>query len=77
MITEVGKKWLEDRFPEAFKALGKGRYEVEEFWLRAFCDEVEKRAKQMALANSHGIPHDPNFTDYSEAFEDLRRELLG
>ena len=48
-----------------------------EFWLRAFCDEVEKRAMRLALANSHGVPHDPNFVDYSDAFDELRRELLG
>lgn len=75
-MTEAGEKWA----LEVRSKIGKWPVYVNEqaeFWLRAFCDEVEQKAKALALANSHGVPHDPNFVDYSEAFDELKRELLG
>ena len=48
-----------------------------EFWISAFVAGVKKRASELATANSHGVPHDPNFVDYSDAFTELANELLG
>lgn len=39
--------------------------------LTTFVRLVREEATQLALANSHGVPHDPNFVDISEAFADI------
>ena len=80
-MTEAGNKWVDEREKlaaderdwEIVHALSR---RSAEFWLRAFCGAVEQRAQALALAHSHGVPHDPNFVDYSEAFDELKREFL-
>ncbi len=68
-MTKAGEKWCEET--------------LEVNWidaqhvLRAFCAAVHERAQKLALANSHGVPHDPNSDDYGEAFIDIKRDLLG
>jgi hypothetical protein len=73
-MTEAGEKWAD---AQRRSGLWKSPAAEADFWLRAFCADVENRAKQLAMGNSHGVPHDPNFVDYSEAFDELHQELLG
>lgn len=73
-MTEAGERWA---FDCANKAWTEGDEppaipEHAEFWLRAFCDEVEKRAKNRAA--ELGVLVD---VVRLEAFHDVRRELLG
>ena len=74
-LTKAGEKWIEDKSEEA-QSLPDYTDDWElraniEFWLRAFVDEVEKRAdKNQEYAPSSAIA-------IGQAFIDITRELLG
>ena len=57
MLTPYGEAWVEERFKEVLK---EGRYSVEEFWIRAFCNALDN------------MPED----DFRERFNNLKRKLL-
>lgn len=75
-VTPEFKKWVEEQESETnsedwwcFPALGPSSAE---FWVRQLFELIEEEAKSLALANSHGVPHDPNFVDYSEAIANIK-----
>lgn len=67
MLTEAGEKW-------ASQVVEIHAYDVERV-LRAFCDEVERRAKRLGGSLS------PFSSDHEQAigevFDEIKRELLG
>lgn len=63
-MTESGKKWLEARENEAARSQGWDK--EAEFWIRAFCEEVERRCEERT-----------NTDDVGYFFDELKRELLG
>ena len=76
-MTEAGKKWIDGLQGEA------SSFDITEaeFWMRAFCDEVKKRAISQAKSRT-GDPGDPrDFADWSDwilkAFVETKHELLG
>lgn len=63
-MTEALRKWSVEKLGHY------GEHEAE-FWIRAFCDEVEKRAKAMS---SDSCRYDDALWG---AFDNLKQELLG
>lgn len=69
-MTEAGKKWaielaakiMTDDYEQAHALSSRAA----EFWVHAFCDEVERRADSESRSNGTAI-----------AFDELKRELLG
>ena len=67
-MTEAGEKWVEKnmsaRYPFSVHR------EEAQLWLRAFCDEVEKRAAVRMHVMS-------DVAAIANSFNELKRELLG
>lgn len=73
-MTEAGKKWVEEHWVSGASEGTKGvLFPGAEFWLRAFCDEVEKLATDKFYNQGLDAWEDA----LSEAFDQLKRELLG
>lgn len=72
-MTEAGEKWIWENFPVIEpEAPLLSQAEVAEWFIKAFCVEVERRASQF----NRGYE---GLADWcvSEAFNSLKRELLG
>jgi len=69
-MTEAGKKWVMARMNVYWDLRGPAVGEAE-FWLRAFCEEVERRATQF----NRGYDGRADWC-VSEAFKSIKRELL-
>ena len=69
-MTEAGKDWAFDvrRRVDKWPVFGNDQAE---FWLRAFCEEVERRAQEICLNSI--MPHKARWLLLLE----LKRELLG
>jgi len=69
-MTEAGTQWLVDYIKEHHPIPEYGNMVgAMEYGIRAFCEEVERRAK---------VKYDEGcFHDISRAFDTLKRELLG
>lgn len=81
-MTEALKKWLEARQNEAARSQGWDK--EAEFWLRAFVEEVERRAQELCkdhIGFSVMSSGTTNITtcrsSKGEALSNLKRELLG
>ena len=86
-MTKAGEKWVEehikDELPEdghVPPGIGMTILEVRcsqaDFWLRALCDEVERRADQCRSTHDNQWPVQ-RVAYVGAAFEELKRELLG
>lgn len=81
-MTEAGRKWIERckfgeegvGYAEDYSFLEKMEQEAE-FWLRAFCDEVERRAKPVIDERPIELFHSRCIC-LGWAFMELKRELL-
>lgn len=74
-MTEAGEKWaLSKEVPKKDAEDFEIRHILEdaEFWLRDFCEEVERRAKEFYPENDEVWP-----MALLETFTKLKRELLG
>jgi len=84
MITEQGTNWVvklavDNAYPGRLDTAHALSSASAEFWLRAFADEVEKRAATLIYADSRCVPDEDGICCHrvSEALETLKSELLG
>lgn len=60
-MTEAGKKWV-----EMVSFFAEHHYKDAEFWIRAFCEEVERRNEDKGF-----------YDDFDDVYWKFKRELLG
>lgn len=83
-MTEAGKKWVaeqEQKHPDDWDS--RTHYLSQrsaEFWLHAFCDEVERRAVITAIEQTGDTGDPTQWLDWSDwlagSFTKLKREFL-
>lgn len=84
-MTEAGKKWVwnidnkrGERFDDNYAhPLSEA---VAEFWIRAFYEEAEGRAREICKEEDHivhGFSLRPCISSRGQAVKELKRELLG
>ena len=75
-MTEAGEKWVDEvsKQHDNLQWAARSGYAAE-FWLRAFCDEIKRRVKEL----SGGKRLEPDAHKYNvwKAFDQVKRELLG
>jgi hypothetical protein len=76
MITKAGEKWFQDVCLKAnYVPDGAQRYDVTEFWLRAFVAEVERRAEHRWPGA--WVKPTSRHQRIGVVLTELKRELLG
>jgi hypothetical protein len=82
-MTEAGKRWAVEvqDYKKVFDLSGVHPLDssVAEFWVRAFCQEVERRAQELCKdhAGFFGTNGITCSSSKGQALSELRRELLG
>ena len=80
-MTEAGEKWVDennayrDKYHPGWGS--ENAYETPERWLRAFCDEVNKRTPDFDCPDERCVAGSHCCHRLSQAFDDLKDELLG
>jgi len=72
-MTEAMKKWATEKSSGVFL----DDEEAADFWVRAFCDELEKRVEKKAADTFACEDYYNDAETVREAFQELKRELLG
>ena len=70
-MTEAGEKWAKRTWNYADEC----NTRQAEFWIRALCEELQKRAAR--IAEETDAADEVNLCCIGDALDDLKRELLG